>query len=110
VEDLFIDMVKSAEHEVLVIFPTINTFLREQSLGIIQLLKYGVAQRGIVVKILTPINDYVLKVVQGLVEEIGELAKKNFYVRALGDTYEEPSLNTVTILIVDKKASLAIEK
>jgi two-component system sensor histidine kinase VicK len=110
VEDLFIDMVKSAEHEVLVIFPTINTFLREQGLGIIQLLKYGVAQRGIVVKILTPINDYVLKIVQGLVEEIGEPAKKNFYVRALVDTNEEPSLNTVTILIVDKRASLAIEK
>jgi hypothetical protein len=32
-------MVKSAKHEVLLILPTANAFLREEHLGIIELLK-----------------------------------------------------------------------
>jgi hypothetical protein len=38
-QKLFIDMVKSAKHEVLLILPTANAFLREEHLGIIELLK-----------------------------------------------------------------------
>jgi len=110
VQRLFIDIVKSAEHEILLIFPTVNSFLREQRLGIISLLKYGTIERGVNIKILTPIIDDVQKSVQGIVEEIGGQAQKNFQVRAVDVTYEGSTVNTVTIIIVDKKASLVIEK
>jgi hypothetical protein len=52
VETLFIDMIKAAEQGLLLIFPTANSFLREERLGIIHLLRYG----AIGIKILTPID------------------------------------------------------
>lgn len=79
-------------------------------MGIISLLKYDSIERGVNIKILTPINDDVQKIVQGIVEEIGGQAQKNFHVRDVDVTYEKSTVTTVTIMIVDKKASLAIEK
>ena len=38
-KELFVDLVKSSKEEVLLLLPTTNAFLREQRLGIIQLLK-----------------------------------------------------------------------
>ena len=38
IQKLFIDMVKSIKHQAMLILPTVNAFLREQRLGIIQLL------------------------------------------------------------------------
>jgi two-component system, OmpR family, sensor histidine kinase VicK len=110
VETLFIDIVKAAEQEILLIFPTANSFLREERLGIIHLLRYGAIERGIDIKILTPIDGEVQKIVQDIVEETGKQSKKNFHIRAVGVTYEETTVSTVTIIIVDKKTSLAIEK
>jgi signal transduction histidine kinase len=110
VQSLFIDIVKAAEQEILLIFPTANSFLREERLGIIRLLSYGAKERGIDIKILTPINDNVQKIVQGIVEETGKQSNENFHIRAVDATYEETTVSTVTIIIVDKKTSLAIEK
>src|SRR5215469_2708431 len=110
VETLFIDMVKAAEQEILIIFPTANSFLREERLGIMQLLRYGAIERGIDIKILTPIDGEVQKIIQGIVEETGKQSMKKFHIRAVGVTYEETTVSTVTIIIVDKKTSLAIEK
>lgn len=109
VQRLFIEIVKSANHEILLMFPTVNSFLREQRLGVIPLLKYGIMERGMSIKILTPINNDVQKIVQAIVEEIGGQTQKSFEVRAVDVTYEASTVNTVTI-IVDKKASLVIEK
>ena len=99
VQRLFIKIVKSADHGILLIFPTINSFLREQRLGVISLLKYGAMGRGVNIKVLTPINNDVRKIVQGIVEEIGGQALKNFEVRAVDVTYEASTVNTVTIII-----------
>src|SRR5215472_10915313 len=110
VETLFIDMVKAAEQEILLIFPTVNSFLREDRLGIINLLKYGAIERGIDIKILTPIDGEVQKIIQDIVEETWKQSKKNFHIRTVGVKYEETTVSTVTIIIVDKKTSLAIEK
>ena len=110
VERLFIDIVKATEQEILLIFPTANSFLRQERLGIIRLLRYGAIERDIDIKILTPINGEVQRIVQGIVEETGKQSKENFHIRAVGVTYEETTVSTVTIIIVDKKTSLAIEK
>jgi two-component system sensor histidine kinase VicK len=108
VERLSIDIVKAAQQEILLIFPTPNSFLRQERLGIISLLRYGAKEHGIIIKILTPINDEVQKIVEGIVEETGKQSNENFHVR--GVTHEESIVSTVTIIIVDKKTSLAIEK
>ena len=72
VETLFIDMVKAVEHEILLIFPTANSFLREERLGIIHLLRCGAIEHGTDIKILTPIDGEVQKIIQDLVEETGK--------------------------------------
>jgi len=69
VETLFIDMIKAVEQQILVIFPTANSLLREERHGIIHLLRYGAIERGIDIKILTPIDGEVHKIIQDIVEE-----------------------------------------
>lgn len=110
VQEIFVDMIKSAEHEVLLVIPTINSFYRKQRLGILQLLKYGAIEHEIKIRILTPVDSEVLNVIQGIIEEIGEIAKENFHLRAVDVMYQESSVDSATILIVDKKVLLTIEK
>ena len=62
VQELFIDMINSAEKEILLLLPTINAFFRQERLGIIKLLKKVAIQRNINIKILSPINDFVRKI------------------------------------------------
>src|SRR2546423_6271384 len=58
IQELFIDLVKSAKQEILLILPTTNSFLREHKLGIIQLLKQvaSISEYNVNVRILTPTN------------------------------------------------------
>ena len=79
-QDLFINMVKSAKSEVLLILPTINAFKREHRIGIIQLLKElsttletSISEgnqekkderRAINIRILTPTNDAIDKIIE----------------------------------------------
>jgi two-component system sensor histidine kinase VicK len=109
VQTLFIDMIKSAKHEVLLLLPTFNAFLREQRLGIIQLLKQGATERAVKVKILVPDDPLIDR-------DLGDMAApegkegieggKNFEFRSPG----EFAVNTVTIVVVDKRDSLVFEK
>jgi len=73
-------MVKSAKSEVLLILPTINAFMREHRIGVIQLLKElsttletsisegnqekKEERRAINIRILTPTNDAIDKIVE----------------------------------------------
>jgi two-component system sensor histidine kinase VicK len=109
VQTLFIDMIRLAKQEVLLLLPTVNAFLREQRLGIIQLLKQGATERAVHIKILVPddpliennLGDMVpLKVKEGIE------TKRNFEFRSPG----EFAVTTVTIIVVDKKESLVFEK
>jgi two-component system sensor histidine kinase VicK len=109
VQTLFIDMIKSAKHEVLLLLPTFNAFLREQRLGIIQLLKQGATERAVKVKILVPDDPLIDR-------DLGDMAApegkegieggKDFEFRSPG----EFAVNTVTIVVVDKRDSLVFEK
>jgi signal transduction histidine kinase len=109
VQTLFIDMIRLAKQEVLLLLPTVNTFLREQRLGIIQLLKQGATERAVHVKILVP-DDPLIKNNLGdmvpLKAKEGIETKRNFEFRSPG----EFAVTTVTIIVVDKKESLVFEK
>ena len=141
--DLFINMVKSAKSEVLLILPTINAFMREHRIGVIQLLKElsttletsisegnqekKEERRAINIRILTPINDAIDKIIEEMKitttisttsvtkeESIFPFSSDkdnnpNLQIRHL-ESQPEFNVTTVTILVVDRKASFVIEK
>lgn len=109
VQTLFIDMIKSAEYEVLLLLPTVNAFLREQRLGIIQLLKQEATERAVIVKILVPADPLIKNNLQDMVapeEEEGIERKKDLEFRSPSEFV----VDTVTIVVIDKKESLVFEK
>jgi phosphatidylserine/phosphatidylglycerophosphate/cardiolipin synthase-like enzyme len=57
-KQIYLSLVRSAQKEVLLIFPSTNAIRREQQVGIFHELK-RVAQRGVIVRILTPEDDFV---------------------------------------------------
>ena len=109
VQTLFIDMIKSAENEVLLLLPTVNAFLREQRLGIIQLLNQGAAERAVRVKILVPDDPLIensLRNSASTGDKENVEGKIDFELRSP----DEFSVSTVTIVVVDQKESLVFEK
>ena len=129
--ELFINMIKLANQEILLVLPTTNAFLREDRVGIIKLLNDAAMERNLIVRIVTPTNEIIEKKIQNILvsegkeveEERGELLavqeereerkRKNFDVRRIDITTspsEKIAVTTVTILVADKKESLVIEK
>src|SRR6188472_1187199 len=110
-QELFIDLVKSAKEEVLLLLPTTNAFLREERIGIIQLLSESAAEEHRVnVRILTPINNQIEKIIQNI--EVNQTKNNFFDIQAI-ETTSSPEIavvGTVTILVADRKQSLVIEK
>jgi signal transduction histidine kinase len=109
-KELFVDLVKSAKREVLLLFPTVNSFLREERIGIIQLLKEAASiGRKVRVRVISPTDNTVEKILQNI-----EIDQPNDFldIQRVEETAttSETNVNTVTILVVDRKASLVIEK
>ena len=114
--NLFTNMIKSAKFEILLMLPTINAFLRENRIGVIELLKKSATENNVNVKIITPSNDAVEKILQDTEtaavrkgqqeKEVG----KGFEVQRTNIQFKETAVTTVTTLVVDRKESLAIEK
>lgn len=133
VQHLFINMIKLAKHELLLVLPTINAFYRQERIGIIELLKQAAERdHSLNVRILTPTNDAIEKKL--LTIESGNAQrdhdgresyrqqlknKKSFDTRHVDlETIDEDeeitaaersAVTTVTILVVDRKESLVIE-
>ena len=113
--ELFINMIKSAKSETLVMLPTINAFLREERIGAIELLKKSAAEYNVNVRIITPSNDDVEKILQNIASvavrrEQQENQKKGFELQRSNIQFKETAMTTVTILVVDKRESLVMEK
>lgn len=99
-QKLYLDTLKSATKEILLIFPTTNALVRQEKLGLIQLLKEAVNRQIVKVRILMPASKLTEHIVQSLAQQ-----QHNIIVR-----YIEPVNETeATILIVDRKASLVID-
>jgi two-component system, OmpR family, sensor histidine kinase VicK len=121
--ELFINMIKSAKYEILLILPTINAFLREERIGSIELLRQSATKHNVNVRIITPTNDAIEKILQNISisvkeeeqQQEEEEEKKNkekvfFKVQRSNIQFEETAVTTVTIIVIDKKECLAIEK
>jgi hypothetical protein len=113
-------MIKSAKQEILLILPTINAFLREERISSIDLLRQSATKHNVNVRIITPTNDAIEKILQNMSvsvkeeeqQEEEEEEEKNkekvlFKVQRSNIRFEETA---VTIIVVDKQQSLAIEK
>ena len=106
-------MLKSAKSEILLVLPTVNAFIREHRLGVIQLLEQAATQDGVVVRILTPTNTLIENIVKEVIiaSEQREGEKKgNFDLRSINTPSEKMVVSTVSIVVVDKKESLVFEK
>jgi two-component system sensor histidine kinase VicK len=111
IQKLFLDLVRSARHEVLLILPTVNAFLREHRIGIIRLLMQAVNERNLNVRILTPINDVIDNILKNAaMSHQGGERTMDLGIRSINRSSEETSLSTVTIMVIDKKESLVFEK
>ena len=109
--ELFINLIKSAKSEVLLMLPTINAFLREERIGVIELLKKSATENNVHVRIITPSNDVVEKILQDTESVLVEKdQRKGFEVQQSNIQFKETAVTTVTTLVVDRKESLAIEK
>jgi two-component system sensor histidine kinase VicK len=119
--DALLDMIKLAKHEILLILPTINAFLREERIGTFELLKSSILERNVIVRIITPINDQIeallrnvsVTVTKALPPEQQRKDKKRqggLQVQRSTIQFKETAVTTVTILVIDRKVSLAIEK
>ena len=120
--DTFLDMIKSAKYEILLILPTINAFLREERIGTFELLKNSCLQKNVMVRIVTPTNDKVEAILRNFYvalneglplqqhEEKDKTRKGNFHVQYSDIQFKEMAVTTVTILVTDRRESFAIEK
>jgi two-component system sensor histidine kinase VicK len=114
-KEVFIDMVKSAKEEVLLLCPTINAFLREQHIGIIDLLIQAASTRepGIKVRIITPTNETIENIILKIDNTADQVREKknNFNIQRIDySEYAGSTVTTITIVVVDRKSSLVIEK
>jgi two-component system, OmpR family, sensor histidine kinase VicK len=110
--ELFLKMIQSAKHEILLMIPTTNAFLREERIGAIELLRQAAAERNVRVRIITPPSAVIENLIQG---EGDRIEVKNNELKGLEIQYsdirfEQTAVTTVTILVVDRMQSLAIEK
>jgi two-component system sensor histidine kinase VicK len=119
--DTFLDMIKSARQEILLILPTINAFLREERIGTFELLKNSILEKNVNVRIITPINDQVEALLRNVSvaitnelppERQGKDKKHQGDLQVQRSTiqFKETAVTTVTLLVIDRKVSLAIEK
>ncbi|MDQ4056339.1 MAG: hypothetical protein M3156_02860, partial [Thermoproteota archaeon] len=109
--DTFLDMIKLAKHEILLILPTINAFLREERIGTFELLKSSILERNVIVRIITPINDQIeallrnvsVTLTKALPPELQGKDKKRqgvLQVQRSAIQFKETVVTTVTILVI----------
>ena len=97
------DISISAREELLIAFPTVNAFRRNVRAGTsMQLLKEEYSKNSVRLRILTPVDNQIMHIIEELKKALSELD-----VRALNESTERN--NRVTIVLADRKESLIVE-
>ena len=115
VTELYLDLVKNAQKEIMIMLPTSNAFLRQSIIGAIQLAKEAAGGRDVKIRILMPMHKsteqpqtQIIKQEQKEYSSVinSDLVHDNIDVRNI----EQIILDShATILVVDKSHSLVIE-
>jgi len=107
IQKLAFGLMQKATEEILIMYSTANAFHRQEYAGAFQLLKGPAAERGVKIRILTPGDELILETEQNLMIVQKKSRQPN---GAISIRYIQPHLQTeASIMIVDKKYSLAIE-
>ena len=101
IQNLYLDMVRTAEKEVSLLLPTTSAFVREKKMGLVRSLE-DAARRGVVVHVLTPSETTVVR------ESFGfeNIEVRRIRSKRKNETSDEPRTK---ILIVDAKEYLVVE-
>src|SRR6266702_1509060 len=105
-KELYLNLVKSANEEVLLIFPTTNAFIRQHEMGVVQLAKEAAQQRNVKVRMLMPKHESTEPLVRSLKEDPHHYRNYDIDVRYY---IEQTSGTKATILVADRKHSLVME-
>ena len=112
-KQLYQNLVKDAAEEIMVIFPTINTFVRQEKIGVIQSLIDAANKRNVKIRTLMPSvhnsftnNDNNDNLALRLNKQIQQAIHNNIInIRYI----EQISESKATLVIADKKVSLLME-
>jgi two-component system sensor histidine kinase VicK len=99
-QELYLNIIKSAAKEILLIFPTTNAFIRQEAIGILELAAEAARERSVKARILMPADKLTEEKVQSLKKQ-----KMNIDIRFI----EQMSETKATIVAVDRKVSLVME-
>ena len=103
---LYLDLVKQAKEEILLILPTVNAFHRQQRIGVIEAAQ-AASERGVKVSIMSP-DSFVHDTLQELSGRIeAKVGRRLMNHRSIPQA-EGPI--GVTVIVVDRNASLVIEQ
>jgi len=95
------DISISAREELLLAFPTVNSFLRNVRTGMsMLLLKEEYSKNNVRLRVLTPTDNQIMQIIQELKKVLPELD-----IRSLNESTES---NKVTILLSDRKECLIV--
>jgi two-component system, OmpR family, sensor histidine kinase VicK len=109
VQNIALDLVRSCKEEIMTIFSTSNAFFRQQRAGGIALLNDVATHGEVNIRILVPYDRRISEFISSLNANNNRIEKKSRTIK-INVRYLEPVLNTkMSILIVDRKSSLAVE-
>ena len=96
------DISISAREELLVAFPTVNSFRRNVRTGMsVQLLKKEYSENNYTLRIITPVDNQIMQIVKELKTALSQLD-----IRAINENTDS---NRVIIVLADRKESLIVE-
>ncbi|MDQ4072894.1 MAG: ATP-binding protein [Thermoproteota archaeon] len=108
VEKVYLDLLRSAYKEIILIFPTANAFLRQYRIGVIDAIIDASANRNIKVRILVPKSNNIIELIERSKKHhylTNNNKNDNIQIRHIHQSMETKS----TILVIDKKVSLVME-
>ena len=108
IQNLLINLIKSATKEIMLMIPTTNTIHRQADIGILQLLKKIATDSNVNIRIMAPLNDYSVKQkIQNVLSPPSSPSSPSSLIQVRN--IETSSATKSTIVIIDRKESLVTE-
>ena len=132
-KELYLNLVKTATKEIMLIFPTMNAFIRQDKIGVIQSIRKAVKECNVKVRILMPMSNLTENTIRYITQEYNQSHQKDDndnddndedddYYENINNIVTADGINDIdirhiermsetkaTILIVDRKLSLVME-
>jgi two-component system sensor histidine kinase VicK len=108
VEKIYLDLLRSASKEIILIFPTSNAFLRQYRIGVIDTITDASVNRNIKVRILVPKSNNIIELIERSKKHhylTNNNRSDNIQIRHIHQSMETKS----TVIVIDKKFSLIME-